>query len=110
MDISFINHKMQKTFNSEKELKKVYGKLDRYIRRRMTVLRAVHSLSDVPIRLPERRHELAGDKKGNFAVDLVKNYRLVFKPNNDPLPISQDGGLDLKRITAITIVEVEDYH
>jgi len=37
-------------------------------------------------------------------------YRLVFKPDHDPLPRKDNGGLDLEMITGITILGVEDYH
>ena len=45
-----------------------------------------------------------------FALDISKNYRLVFEPNHKPLPKNKDGGLDLTRITSIKILRVEDYH
>jgi proteic killer suppression protein len=64
----------------------------------------------VPVRPPERRHELSGNRKGRFAVDLKHPQRLVFEPNHNPLPRGADGGLDLKKINAVTIIEVEDYH
>lgn len=78
--------------------------------RRMLVLRAARTLQEVPIRPPERRHELKGQRKGQFAVDLKHPRRLVFRPNHDPLPRKPDGGLDLEAITAIMILKVEDYH
>ena len=47
---------------------------------------------------PERRHELSGNRKGQFAVDLKHPQRLIFEPNHNPLPRRADGGLDLKKI------------
>jgi len=35
---------------------------------------------------------------------------LIFRPNHDPVPITADGGIDLRAVTAIVIVAVEDYH
>ena len=110
-NINFKSKKLQKTFNSEKKLQKKYGKnMATAIKKRMMVLRAAPTLDDVPHRSPERRHELKGKRKGAFAVDLVHPYRLVFKPAHDPVPTKDDGGIDLKSVTAITILEVEDYH
>ena len=80
------------------------------IKLRMAVFMAASCLDEVPIHPPERRHELSGEKKGQFAVDLKHPHRLVFEPNHNPLPHKADGGLDLKNIKAITIIEVEDYH
>ena len=50
------------------------------------------------------------DRKDEFAVDLVHPYRLVFRPDHDPVPRKDDGGIELEAITAIEIVEVVDYH
>jgi proteic killer suppression protein len=76
----------------------------------MSVLRAAACLEEVPVGKPDRRHALSLNRKGQFAVDITENYRLIFEPNNNPLPLQKDGGLDLKRITDIKILEVEDYH
>jgi len=73
-------------------------------------LGAATCLAEVPAEKPDRRHELSHDRKGQFAVDITGNYRLVFEPNNNPIPLKKDGGLDLNRITKIKILEVEDYH
>lgn len=60
--------------------------------------------------LPGRCHELTGDRKGELAVDLRGPYRLVFEPADNPPPVKEDGGLDWRRVTAVRILEVEDYH
>ena len=77
---------------------------------RIGVLRNASTLSKVPTTRPERRHQLKGDRKEQFAVDLVHPFRLVFEPNHVPLPRKQDGGIDLEQVTAIKILEVVDYH
>ncbi len=110
MNISFADKKLGKIFNSEKELQKEYGKNTRYIMRRMAVLNAAPSLAHVSHRAPERRHELGGQRKGTFAVNIRHPYRLVFKPNHDPVPLKEDKGIDLNKVMAITILGVEDYH
>jgi len=49
MDITFKTRKLAKTFNSDKELKKVYGQENsRKIKLRMTVLHAAAHLGEVP--------------------------------------------------------------
>ena len=111
MDITFKNRKLQKIFNSKKLLIKKYGSENAgLIMRRMAVLTAAPTLQDVPFRKPERRHELTGKRKKQFAVDIVHPYRLIFEPNHAVIPEKEDGSIDLARITAITILEVEDYH
>jgi len=111
MDIAFATTKLQKTFNSEKELVRSYGaEIARTIMRRMAVLSAAANLDEVSHLPPPRRHELTGNRKGTFAVDLKHPHRLIFQPNYDSAPAKTDGGIDLKQVTAITIISVEDYH
>ncbi len=59
---------------------------------------------------PVRRHQLTGGQKGQFAIDLVQPYRLIFKPDHEPVPRKDDGGIDLNQVTAIKIIDVKDYH
>jgi len=109
--INFKTQKLEKIFNSAKKLNKKYGeRIGKLIQRRMAVLRAAPTLKEVSHRRPERRHELEGNRKGAFAVDLDHPYRLIFKPNHNPLPLKNDGGVDLSKVTSITILGVEDYH
>jgi len=77
---------------------------------RMAVLKAANHLGLVPVERPVRRHQLSGNRKDEFAVDLVHPYRLVFRPNHDPIPRKDDGGIELEVVTAIEIVEIVDYH
>ncbi|MGR3219723.1 MAG: killer suppression protein HigA [Candidatus Anammoxibacter sp.] len=71
---------------------------------------AGNNLRDVPVVKPERCRLLKGDKKGLFAVDLTHPFRLAFAPNHEPVPKMKDGGIYLAKITAITIINVEDCH
>lgn len=80
------------------------------IMRRMGVLRAARNLSQVPTSRPDRRHQLTEDRDEQYAVDLVQPKRLVFEVNHDPIPRKPDGGIDVDKVTAVTIVEVVDYH
>ena len=44
---------------------------------------------------PERCHELTEGKRiGELSVDLDHPYRLIFIPDNDPVPRRDDGGLE----------------
>ena len=63
-----------------------------------------------PMSPPHRCHELVGNRKGQLTVDLDHPYRLVFKPDHDPLPQRPEGGMDWKQITKIKITGIEDTH
>lgn len=109
MDISFKTRKLERVFNSEYELKKKYGdRMARVIAMRLAVLKNAAALSDVPKTPPDRRHKLAGDRKEQYAVDLVHPHRLVFEPHRE----SAQGGkiADTGSTDAITVIEVIDYH
>ena len=115
MDIAFRTRKLEKAFNAADALQKTYGaRMARAIMLRMEVLRAARSLPDqaaaVPTTPPDRRHQLSGDRDEQFAVDLVHPHRLVFEANHEPVPRKDDGGIDTKQVTAITIRDVVDYH
>jgi proteic killer suppression protein len=110
MRIVFDTKKLQKIFNSEKELLKVYGATQsEKIKKRMKVLEAAVNLMEVPTKKPERRHQLKGNRKEQFAVDIYNPHRLIFKPEGDP-QLLPDGGIDIKQVTGIIILGVEDYH
>ena len=111
VDIFFRTGKLQKDFNSEKALRRKYGdSMVQTIRARLGVLNNAKTLSDAPKTKPDRVHQLKGDRDEQFAVDLVHPKRLVFELNHDPIPRTADGGIDLKRVTAITVLDVVDYH
>ena len=111
MDIAFRTRKIERTVNSDNALQKAYGsQMARTIKVRLAVLSASRNLAMMPTTPPDRRHQLRGDRDEQFAVDLVHPRRLVFEPNHKPLPRRDDGGIDTEQVTAITIIDVVDYH
>ena len=99
MEIEYKTRKMQKTCTNHSEAKKQYGKeMAEKIAQRISEIKASESV-DMMIRFGIGRcHSLTGDRKGQYAVDLVHPYRLVFK-------IRQGTAYD----TAV-INDVVDYH
>lgn len=111
MNLAFSSKRLRKQLDDENEMKKAYGHVMPALKRRIDFLAAAACLADVPNTPPPRRHELAGkNRAGHFAVDLSGNWRLVFKPDHDPVPQRPDGGVDLVAVTAVVIVAIEDYH
>lgn len=80
------------------------------LRQRLFELKAAESLKDISRLPPARCHQLSGNRHNQFSVDLEHPYRLLFIPANEPLPTLEDGGLDLKKITEIVIIEITDTH
>jgi proteic killer suppression protein len=111
LEIAFRTRKLEKTFDSAGELQKAFGaRMAKVMMIRLAVLKAARNLALVPTTRPDRRHQLRADRDEQFAVDLVHPHRLVFEANHDPLPRKDDGGIDVERVTAITIIEVIDDH
>ena len=111
MDIAFRTRKLEKDFNGAEALQKTYGaRIARAIKVRMAVVQAARNLELVPTTPPDRRHQLVGDRDEQFAVDLVHPYWLVFEVNHEPVPRRADGGIDTEQVTAVTILDVVDYH
>ncbi len=110
MEIYYDTQKLRKSCNDSKEATKQWGyRMAETLVLRQNELRAATNLSDLTFFDPCRLHELTGNLRGIFSVDLVHPYRLLFKPN-DPVPHRLDGGIDRKSVTEIVIVGVEDTH
>lgn len=106
-----MNRKLERVFNSERELVKKYGRrMATKIMMRLAVLKNARTLDDVPVTPPERRHRLRGEREGQYAIDLVQPHRLVFEPRREPSGTHVSDEPDPGGVTAITIIEVVDYH
>lgn len=110
MEITFQTSTIAKMFNSDRLLQKAYPRIAKKIMTRLATLKAAETLDQVPTTPPDRRHQLKGNRDEQYAVDLDHRYRLIFEPDHDPIPRKEDGGIDLKKVNAITIIEVIDYH
>jgi len=111
MKIYFKTKKLAKICSNEKESVKAVGdKNSRRLLQRMMELKAADTLDDISSLPPARCHELSGNRKRQFSVDINRNYRLLFISANDPVPEKDDGGLDKNRITEVEIIEIEDTH
>jgi|APSaa5957512576_1039674.scaffolds.fasta_scaffold165213_1 plasmid maintenance system killer protein len=104
MKINFKSKKLKKKFETRKELEKAYGtRQAKKITQRMNELYAAESLQDIKHIPSSRLHQLSGNYKTCFAIDLVPPYRLIIKP--------EDGDIeDLRTMTLVEVVNVEDYH
>jgi proteic killer suppression protein len=53
---------------------------------------------------------LTSDKNGQWACDLDHPYRLIFQPQEKPIPTNIDGQYLSIKITGVEILKIEDYH
>ena len=84
--------------------------MTRKLQQRLMELKAATCLADISKVPPSRCHQMSGDRDRQLSVDLTHPYRLIFIPANDPVPITNDGGLDWAKVTEIEIVEIIDTH
>ena len=111
MEITFASRKMQKACNSNKEMRARYGdRTAQRLQQRLAELAAAQTLDDMSRLPPARCHELAGDRRRQLAVDLVHPRRLIFVPDENPVPTKPDGGLDWTQVTRVQVIDVVDYH
>ena len=99
MDILFENSRIKKICNNAR------GRL----KTRLDDISAAANMA-IMKKLPGRLHPLKGVRKGEWAIDLEHPQRLILEPVAAPLPLSEDGWLDLEKISAIRILEIVDYH
>lgn len=110
MELSYKNNKLKKLLTTDKGLAKSYGKLAKKIKQRRIELESADNL-EVISKLPVLRlHQYKGNRKGTLSIDIQENWRILFEVNQDPIPTLEDGGIDLKAITIISIESVEDPH
>lgn len=110
MEIGFEDEKLETDCNDFKRLvRKHNAQRAKLIRRRLDDLQAAPNL-DTMRALPGRCHELKGNRHGQLSIDLDGPMRLIFCSAHSTTPIKEDGGLDWKRVTAITIIEMVNTH
>jgi plasmid maintenance system killer protein len=111
MKLEYKNRKLEKTVATLSAIAANYGTRAKLVNQRKNELQAASTLETMKNIPAANCHELRGNLKGKFAVDISGNHRIIFEPNHDPLPIKEDGGLDWKQVTDILIFAIgADYH
>lgn len=114
MELHIRDNKLRKALETEASRRHRFGAdTAKKLEVRLKLLQAAESLADLwpPKRLPERCHELEGQRKGTFSIDLKHPYRLLFKEFGAPSHDSPDDEqARWKAITSIEILGIEDTH
>lgn len=98
MDITYKNRKIEKVCTDAKTAERTYGRemVDK-IHQRIDEIDAADTVEMMIKFHIGRCHSLTQNRKGQYAVDLVHPYRLVFEKNGDKIQIAN-------------ILEIVDYH
>lgn len=98
MQIEYKNTKIEKICTNAYEAEKKHGReMAAKIRMRIRQIGAAESVEEMIAYNIGRCHPLKGQRKEQYAVDLVHPYRLVFEKKGDEVQI-------------VNIIEVVDYH
>jgi proteic killer suppression protein len=98
MDITYRNKKIEKECTDANVSDKIYGKeMSARLQMRIDQIRAADSVEEMVKFHIGRCHKLSGKRRGEYAVDLVHPYRLVFVKHGDVIQIAH-------------IIEIVDYH
>lgn len=110
MKIEYSKNKLKKQLSNASELKRAFGVNAKRIKSRLDEIEASPNLA-VLMQIPAANcHSLTGDRKGEWAVDVSANYRLIFEIQNEPIPKTTNGSVDVILVTDIRILKVDDYH
>lgn len=110
MEISYKSSKLKKIFTEANEIQKAFGSMAKKVNQRMKEISASENLEVLKSIPAANCHELRGNRKGEFALDISGNHRIIFVPDHDPVPQNDDRTIDCIKITDIRILGTEDYH
>ena len=94
MKYTFKNNKLKKSLTLDKEIFKSYGDIARKVKQRISEIGSFETLADLDL----------------WSVTIVKNWRIIFEIDQDPVPILENGGIDKAQVTSIKILSIQDYH
>ena len=98
MDITYKNNKLEKVCTDAKVAERSYGKeMAEKIQMRIDEITAADTIEMMIQFHIGRCHSLTSNRKGQYAMDLVHPYRLVFEKHGNEIQIAH-------------ILEIVDYH
>lgn len=98
MQVTYRTHALEQVCTDDRVARKEYGNnMAHLIHRRVRQLQSASNTEYLLHFHVGRCHALKGQRKGQFAMDLVHPYRLVFEKLGDVIQV-------------VRIVEIVDYH
>ncbi len=111
MEIRFKNKKLKKALTTKRDMVAKHGpRRAKLIQQRLSEIEAAPNLKILGLLPGPRLHPLKGNRKGMLSVDLDHPYRLLFRPDHEPFPQKDSGGLDPAAVTQVEILEIADTH
>ena len=114
MELITRNRKLRAAMSSEPECLRQFGRdMCKKLLLRIAALKAAPSLGVFwpPKSGPERCHELIGDQKGVFSMDVKQPYRLLFRPiDEDRSADRSDERERWNHIHTVELLDIKDTH
>lgn len=110
MKISYRTRQLEQIIKRYDELERLYGaQMARLIAMRIALLEAINNLGEISEAPPEKCRELTGRDKGRFSVRTTPRLgaRIIFAPDQDPVPCNDDGSMNRDDVTDICILEIK---
>lgn len=110
MKIDFKDKLLKKCANDDSFRNRKMGTIrSKLYKQRLDEMASADSLEDLR-NVAGNYHELLNDRKGQWAVNLEQPYRLIFEPQEEPVPINNAGCYIWNEIKNIRIIEIINYH
>jgi len=108
--VGYKSNRLRKELSSASEIKRNFGANAKRLSSRLDDIASAPTLA-ILMQMPAANcHPLSGDRRGEWAVDVSANFRLIFEIDHAILPMVTDGVIDTKAVTNIRILEISDYH
>lgn len=113
MDIDFDDNKIEKICLDNKEAQKKLGVES--AKKLLARLHDIDAAANVLELVTGNPHPLTNkgthrNRLGQYSISLAGANRLVFKPNQEPTPVTEGGKIDWSMVVSIIIVYIGDYH
>lgn len=110
MKIRYANKRLEEICTDEKKCKKNRSDIARGVKLRHNALETASSMEDLKNLDPcGRWRQLCGDREGQWAGKLNKNYRMIVEPINGCMKVTK-----VEKTTdeesSVTVLSIEDYH
>ncbi|MEB2296503.1 MAG: type II toxin-antitoxin system RelE/ParE family toxin [Ignavibacteria bacterium] len=90
MQVRFRTNTLKKQYEISDKAISAYGiKVGRRYIERINIIKKSHSIDDLKATRILRCHQLKGDRKGEWAINLTEFYRLIFTLHGNNLEIAQ---------------------
>jgi len=98
LQVRYNNKQLEKVCTNTSIAQRKYGvRMTELILIRIFELQSANSVEEMIISRIGRCHKLHNNRKGQYAVDLLHPYRLIFEKINDDIQI-------------VNVIEIVDYH